>query len=128
MWFRVRTNAPGDAKRYKLRGIKICESWRDFEPFITDLGPIPHPKYSLDRIDNNGDYCAENCRWADAKTQARNRSNNLILEFRGQKHTAAEWSEILGFGKNVLINRLYIGWSVEKALSTPQRKRKPRAV
>lgn len=119
----IYTKSGADFRRYKERGITICERWFSFESFYEDMGEIPRPDYSIDRIDNNGNYCKENCRWTDAKTQARNRCSNLVIEFRGEKHLACVWSEKLGLGTNVLINRLQLGWSVERALTTPAKKR-----
>ena len=59
---------------YGQRGIKVCAQWLDFRQFFTDMHPTWGPKLQIDRIDNNGDYCKENCRWVSAAINVRNSS------------------------------------------------------
>jgi hypothetical protein len=76
-----------DYKNYGARGIKVCDSWHGddgFWNFINDVGLRQSKKYSLDRIDVNKGYTKENVRWADAKTQAQNKRNNVFVSFNGE--------------------------------------------
>lgn len=110
-------------QNYGGRGITVCDRWKDkkrgLENFINDIGEKPSNKHSLDRIDNNGDYSPENCRWATIKEQCRNRTSNRFLTYKGETKCVAEWCEILNISNTTLFGRLRKGWSIEKAFETP---------
>ncbi len=110
-------------KHYGGRGIFMCERWMySFLNFFEDMGERP-PGLQLDRIDNNGPYSPENCRWATRKQQCRNHRNNRIIEYRGESKTMAEWCELLGLRQHLITQRLNaLGWTVEKAFEAPVRK------
>ena len=111
--------------RYGGRGIRVCDRWICRRLFIEDMGERPKGK-SLDRIDNNGDYCPENCKWSSDVEQAHNRENNRNLTLNGESHCITEWSRITGIGRKTISKRLDSGWTISQALSTPVSKsRKP---
>lgn len=62
-------------KNYGGRGIRVCDRWRIFKNFYIDMGEKPSPKHSIDRIDTDGDYCPENCKWSDQVEQCRNKKS-----------------------------------------------------
>lgn len=104
---------------YGGRGIKVCPKWHRFEGFFADMGNRK-PGFSLDRIDNDGDYCKENCRWAVTTVQANNTRRNRVIEFNGEKLTIAQWAERKCLAWYTIRARLdQYGWSVEKTLTTP---------
>lgn len=103
---------------YGGRGIRVCSRWKKFDAFLADMGSRPNGQ-TLDRIDFNGDYTPENCRWADLTTQARNTRGNRNLTLGGKTQCVAAWAEDLGLGYSVLSGRLRRGWSDESALTTP---------
>lgn len=87
------------AKNYADRGITVCDEWKEFENFYADMGPPP-AGLSLDRIDVNGSYCKENCRWADNKTQQNNRQNTRIVSVNGHKMPLMELAVACGVKKS----------------------------
>lgn len=106
--------------KYGGRGITICDRWRrSFEAFIADMGPRPSPSHSVERKDNNGPYSPANCVWATDETQANNSRQNVFLEFGGRRLTVTQWSREIGCDMHTLRSRLRMGWSVDKALTTP---------
>ena len=110
--------------RYGGRGIHVCDEWNnDFVAFETwAMANGYSDKLSIDRIDNNSDYCPENCRWATDKEQSNNRRTTKYLTCRGETHNVAEWSEMTGVPMYEIRFRLYHGWSVEDAIFTPLKK------
>ncbi len=90
---------------YGKKGISVCKEWDNFSKFITDMGVKPIGK-SLDRIDYNGNYCKENCRWATYKEQSRNKSNNHFFTINGETKTVAEWAEINGISYSSMFERI----------------------
>lgn len=105
---------------YGARGITICDEWlNDFQAFFDYASHLPHygeSGYSFDRINNDGNYEPGNVRWATRKEQANNKRTNRVLEAFGEKHTVAEWSEILGINYRTILSRLGKGMSAAEAL------------
>ena len=119
---RARCDNPTNALYYKYgaRGIQVCERWETFENFYADMGPRPSPKHTIDRIDGEGNYTPENCRWATSKEQQRNLKNNVFLEYNGKSMIAADWAKIVGINAKTIHCRVQrLGWSAEEALTLP---------
>ena len=88
--------------RYGGRGIKVSERWGSFEAFYADMGPRPSDKHSIDRLDVNGNYERENCRWATNYEQASNKRGNVLLELDGEVVTSAEFARRTGFNRDTV--------------------------
>lgn len=111
--------------RYPLyggRGITICREWNDYKTFrgwAFESGYQPH--LSLDRIDVNGPYAPWNCRWVTQRIQTRNQRRNRRITFKGRTKTLAGWADELGVNYYTLRSRFRLGWSAERAFTTPFR-------
>jgi hypothetical protein len=116
-------NPKGKAiKTYGERGIKFCDRWACFENFFADMGECP-PGHELDRVDNDGHYCKDNCRWATHAEQQRNKTNTIRITHNGRTQCARQWALELGIHPATLQYRISTGWPLEKALvPPPQRK------
>jgi hypothetical protein len=91
-------------KHYGGRGISVCSRWLSFENFLADMGCAP-AKLSIDRIDNDGNYSPENCRWLDMKSQQRNKRSNRVIFYNDEAHCLAEWCDRLGLNRYGVYNR-----------------------
>ena len=106
---------------YKERGIKVCDRWlgeNGFNNFLLDMGPRPE-NLSIDRVDNNGNYSPENCRWATPIEQARNRRSTTMVEVNGDKIPLAAACEYYGLQYGTVYSRIKKGMTPEQALTTP---------
>lgn len=107
--------------RYGGRGITVCEEWHDFLAFLKwsdSVGGRPEG-YTLDRINNDGPYSPENCRWATMRDQSRNKSDNIIIEYNGKSQTLTDWANELGIKQITFHNRYVRGWSIERMMTEP---------
>lgn len=109
--------------RYGGRGILVCDRWLEsFSNFYSDMGPRPSGT-SLGRIDNDGNYCPENCKWESCFHQSRNKSNNVKITLNGMTKCMSDWDRFLGFRVGTILDRTRRGWDLMKALSTPKLRR-----
>lgn len=97
---------------YGGRGVTICAAWDDFSQFLSDMGK-PSEGMTLDRIDVNGPYSPENCRWTDYRTQMRNKRNNVWVDVQGQRMVREDARKLLGVN-NKRMNRIV----AEQAITT----------
>ena len=118
-----RTQNPKDKdyKNYGGRGITLCQEWNDdyrkFYDWAMNNGYSD--KLTIDRIDNDKGYSPENCRWVDVKTQINNTRANHRITYKGETHTLSEWADKIGIDYGAFKERIYNGWSVERAITTP---------
>lgn len=128
-YMKARCNNPmrPDFKHYGGRGITICAEWlNSFEAFYNwAINNGYAENLTIDRIDVNGDYCPENCRWVTMQTQCLNRKSNRKITAFGYTYTISQWAQITGLKFTTIKGRLdRLGWSAEKALTTNRRKYK----
>lgn len=108
-------------KDYGGRGITVCDRWKNsFENFLEDMRERQTTKYSIERIDNTGNYTPENCKWGTKLEQANNRRNNTLIIYKGKSKTLAEWCLNFNLNYEAVRSRIkYKKWDINKALETP---------
>lgn len=112
-------------KNYGAKGIRVCKEWDDFLKFkkwALQNGYNPDAKRgecTLDRINNDGNYEPNNCRFISNKEQCNNKTTNIYITYKNRTHTLKEWSEITGIKAGTLQRRYHNGWNIEKILNTP---------
>lgn len=106
---------------YGARGIGICERWMSYKNFELDMMPRPSPRHSIERIDNDGNYCPENCRWATNAEQQRNRRNTVKIEIEGKTHLVMDLSRMSGIKSGTIVARAKAGLPLSEVLSPHRR-------
>lgn len=122
--------------RYGLRGIKVCDEWSgpdglaNFISWALENGYDPEAKHgekTIDRVDNDGPYSPENCRWVTHTENSNNKSTSRFLEYNGERKTYADWARHFNLPYHIFYARVVeLGWSVEDAASKPIEPRKKR--
>jgi hypothetical protein len=109
--------------RYGGRGIDVCDRWfNSFADFIADMGQRPTPKHTLERINGEGHYEPNNCKWATWIQQNNNKTGIRKVTINGEADTIANWCRRLGINRDTVSNRIHnLGWSYEDALTKPVR-------
>jgi hypothetical protein len=115
---RCNNNCCKEYSDYGGRGISVCSRWSDFVNFLEDMGPRPSVKYSINRIDNNGNYEPNNCHWATRAEQSRNHRRNRVLTIDGVSMVLADWAKKIGVHQETIRGRLRRGLTPEEAIST----------
>ena len=109
--------------RYGGRGIKVCDRWlNSLENFVKDMGIRPDGM-TLDRIDNDGDYTPDNCKWSTKHEHVVNRRTNRKITYKGRTDYIAQFAIDYGINLNTLHDRLRRGWSIDDAIERPVAKK-----
>lgn len=131
LWIGIkqRCNNPNNIsyKNYGAKGVKVCDEWEhdylSFKYWALDNGydeTLPRGAQTIDRIDFNGNYEPNNCRWLSIQKQQRNKSNTKRYEYNGQKLTLSEWAEVLNINYSTLHTRVLVcGWDLKDAIEKP---------
>ena len=118
MHSRCRNPSARNYCNYGGRGIRVCDRWSDYEMFVADMGPRP-PGQQLDRIDNDGDYSPENCRWATRGENNRNKRTNHYVTIDGERLVLHDWCARFGVSVATVLARISQGESYKQALARP---------
>lgn len=105
---------------YGGRGITVGDEWSDFINFYNWANSTGYNGLlTLNRKDNEKGYCPQNCEWSTRKEQANNKRNNVWYEYRGEKKTISQWSDVCGMSYKIIAGRIRAGWDIKQALFTP---------
>ncbi|WP_448647088.1 hypothetical protein [Pseudomonas mohnii] len=105
---------------YGGRGIKVFEGWHDVEKYIADLPAGYFKGAEIDRIDNDGDYCPGNIKWSTPSQNSDNRRSGKMLTHDGKTQSQRRWAQELGLTDQIIHDRIDgLGWTIERALTTP---------
>ena len=108
-----------DYPHYGGRGIEVCIDWHDIVTFYKWAEEHYTAGLTIERINNDGNYCPENCKWIPREEQAKNRSNNHPITFNGETKLVKDWADLLEMKPYIIYNRLRKNWTIEEALTTP---------
>lgn len=104
-------------KHYGGRGISYCKRWGRFEAFLKDMGERPSSRHSIDRINNDGNYCKKNCKWSTASEQNANRQCVSLISAYGKTMTAGDWAKLTGLNRSTIDRRIKRGIAPEVAVA-----------
>lgn len=112
----------GKYKYYGAKGVSVCDEWlKSFPSFYEwSITNGYTDTLTIDRVNTDGDYCEENCRWVGYTEQNNNKSDNLLLRYNNDRITVKEMSKLTGLNESTIRSRLNLGWSVEKIIETPK--------
>lgn len=108
--------------KYGGRGIKCCQRWLDsFDAFFADMGKRPTPRHQIEREDNNGDYCPENCVWALPTVQANNTRRNRRITYQGKTQSLKQWCDEINVNYAMALQRIIkLKWNPVRAITQPK--------
>jgi len=110
-------------QHYGGRGIRVCDEWKGFQMFWYEMKKGYAPHLTIDRIDNDGNYCKENCRWATMKEQHNNTGRHRFIKYKDITRNLTQWCEELGLREQTIRRRIdSYGWSVKDAFEIPIKK------
>ena len=116
-------------RSYGGRGIRVVARWHDYKNFLADMGRMPGDRLTLDRLDSNGNYSKENCKWVTRAHNATHTSRVKQVSAFGETKTCAEWARDArcpGLRPIRIYNRIWNGWDPATAITTPTKSQKER--
>lgn len=126
MGSRTRSKTPRYWKSWGSKGVKVCPEWSEYAPFRAwSLAHGFRKGMSLDRIDNDGHYSPENCRWIPRGDQMHNKGNSIRLTLNGVTKSLPVWARELGVSQALLMGRYQNGWTDEQTLTLPKGENRP---